>query len=449
MPQRWSKKGYEKAKPGLFRIPSFQRWTVLPTSVELIDDIRKAPDNVLGTRELFRESFQLDYTLDFFEKEDAYETRVVRSRLTRNIAATFDQIQDELDVALREYIPVSNEEWVKVSILPAMQRIICRASSRVFVGVPLCRNRDYQTLIMDFKLDFMKLASTLALFPKPLKPFVVRMTTNLPSKIRQMAKFIRPLVEERLTKLEELGETWDDAPNDMLMWLMSEAKGVERSPEGLARRLLLVNFAAINATSLMVSQVLCRLISNPEYIEPLRQEVEAAVADEGWTKVGMDKMRKIDSFLRETQRVDVESIVMPICLTLRPFTFSSGVTVPADTVIALPVHAIHSDEEIYPNAEKFDGSRFTKLRDEEGDVMWSRHQAITASAKLLAFGIGRHARPGRFFAVNEMKALIAHIIVTYDFKFEEGKVVPDGHQIGMFRDPGNIDMMFRKRRNRC
>ena len=57
--------------------------------------------------------------------------------------------------------------------------------------------------------------------------------------------------------------------------------------------------------------------------------------------------------------------------------------------------------------------------------------------------------PGRFFAVNEMKALIAHIIVTYDFKFQEGKVVLDGHQIGIFRDPGNIDMMFRKRRNRC
>ena len=120
------------------------------------------------------------------------------------------------------------------------------------------------------------------------------------------------------------------AQNDMLMWLMSEAKGVERSPEGLARRLLLVNFAAINATSLvrgvipfrppsgshshclymvqMVTQVLCRLLSNPEYFEPLRQEVEAAVAEEGWTKAGMDKMRKIDSFLRETQRVDVESI---------------------------------------------------------------------------------------------------------------------------------------------
>ena len=67
--------------------------------------------------------------------------------------------------------------------------------------------------------------------------------------------------------MEELGDTWEDAPvrdpvpvkasvihdmdiqNDMLMWLMKEAKGVERSLEGLARRLLLVNFAAIHTTS--------------------------------------------------------------------------------------------------------------------------------------------------------------------------------------------------------
>ena len=40
-----------------------------------------------------------------------------------------------------------------------------------------------------------------------------------------------------------------DPQNDMLMWLMSEAKGVERSLEGVARRLLLVNFASIHTTS--------------------------------------------------------------------------------------------------------------------------------------------------------------------------------------------------------
>jgi len=41
------------------------------------------------------------------------------------------------------------------------------------------------------------------------------------------------------------------AQNDMLMWLLYEAKGVEKSPEGLARRLLMVNLAAIHTTSLV------------------------------------------------------------------------------------------------------------------------------------------------------------------------------------------------------
>jgi hypothetical protein len=49
---------------------------------------------------------------------------------------------------------------------------------------------------------------------------------------------------------------------------------------------------------------LYRLLANPEYLEPLREEVDAVIREEGWTKAGIDKMYKIDRFLRETQRLD-------------------------------------------------------------------------------------------------------------------------------------------------
>ena len=52
------------------------------------------------------------------------------------------------------------------------------------------------------------------------------------------------------------------------------------------------------------TQTFYRLLAHPEYIEPLRQEVESVVAKEGWTRAGMDQMHKIDSFVRETQRMD-------------------------------------------------------------------------------------------------------------------------------------------------
>jgi hypothetical protein len=52
------------------------------------------------------------------------------------------------------------------------------------------------------------------------------------------------------------------------------------------------------------TQILYRLLSYPEYVEPLRREIHAAVAEEGWTTAGMDRMHKLDSFVRETQRID-------------------------------------------------------------------------------------------------------------------------------------------------
>ena len=151
------------------------------------------------------------------------------------------------------------------------------------------RDYDYQTLNLTFAVNVIKFGMIIGMFPRPLKPFVLlyscqdpyslfteahfsivsRMLSNLPSQIRQQIEFIRPIVEERFAKMEEYGKDWDDKPvrrtivsecvisyytdatqNDMLMWFMSEAKGVERSVEGVARRLLLVNFAAIHSTSL-------------------------------------------------------------------------------------------------------------------------------------------------------------------------------------------------------
>ena len=74
--------------------------------------------------------------------------------------------------------------------------------------------------------------------------------------------------------------------------------------------------------------------------------------------------------------------------TLHPFTFSNGVTIPAGTVIAAPLIAIHTDEEIYPNPEKFDGFRFANLREHDGIA---GQQVTSTSADYLSFGYGRHA----------------------------------------------------------
>ena len=58
------------------------------------------------------------------------------------------------------------------------------------------------------------------------------------------------------------------------------------------------------AASQSFAYALYRLATFPEYIQPLREEVETVVAQEGWTKQAMQRMRKVDSFLKECQRMD-------------------------------------------------------------------------------------------------------------------------------------------------
>ena len=51
-----------------------------------------------------------------------------------------------------------------------------------------------------------------------------------------------------------------------------------------------------------MTHALFDLAAAPQYLQPLREEIEPIIAAEGWTKAAMGKMWKLDSFLRESQR---------------------------------------------------------------------------------------------------------------------------------------------------
>jgi hypothetical protein len=103
---------------------------------------------------------------------------------------------------------------------------------------------------------------------------------------------------------------------------MDEAKDEEKTIESLTRRVLVVNFAAIHSSSNVsysmstplqsltawVTQsfvhALFYLAVLPEYIAPLRAEVDEVIEREGWSKEGLDKMHKVDSFIKESQRMN-------------------------------------------------------------------------------------------------------------------------------------------------
>lgn len=74
---------------------------------------------------------------------------------------------------------------------------------------------------------------------------------------------------------------------------------------------------------------------------------------------------------------------------MRQYRFSNGVVLPKGAIVGVPVGGIHMDDKIYERANDFDGFRFSKLREREGDN--PKCYSANTSSDYLHFGHGIHA----------------------------------------------------------
>lgn len=131
-------------------------------------------------------------------------------------------------------------------------------------------------------------------------------------------------------------------------------------------------------------------------------------------------------------------------VALKKIALSDGTVIPKGATIAVSAHS-NQDEAIYPHAETYDGYRFLQKRQEPGHE--HRHQLVTTTNQSYwGFGHGIHACPGRFFAANEAKILLTHLLLKYDWKFAEGSTRPRNLEVGMesITDP-TVQLLFRSR----
>ncbi|KAG2018582.1 cytochrome P450 [Coprinopsis cinerea AmutBmut pab1-1] len=227
-----------------------------------------------------------------------------------------------------------------------------------------------------------------------------------------------------------------------------------QSSSDLTMRIISLNMAAIHTTSLTLNHCLFDLAARQEYLEPLRMEVEEIIGAHGWTKESMARMHKFDSFIKESSRTSGLTTLSMQRQTRVDFRLSNGVVIPKGFRVAVASAPLHNDPEIYPEPTTFKGFRFVEgsERDQlkgEGAVEdgLSRQTMVALSPSFLHFGAGRHACPGRFFAVNEVKAILAYILMTYDMKLPGKSTTPPAARwIADARVPDpNTEIFFRKR----
>ena len=66
------------------------------------------------------------------------------------------------------------------------------------------------------------------------------------------------------------------------------------------------------------------------------------------------------------------------------------------------------------DVEKYDIYRWKRIREQEGGE--SKGQLVATSPEQLSFGHGYYSCPGRFFAANEIKLALCHLLMKYDWK---------------------------------
>ncbi|KAL5499081.1 hypothetical protein ACEPAH_1599 [Sanghuangporus vaninii] len=442
--------GYQKYST--FKLPMFNRWLVIVNTPELIEEIRKAPDDKVSFIAATEDILAVKYTMGPSIHGNHYHVSMVRSQLTRNLGVLYTDIYDEVSQAFEENIPGKPDEWVSLNARDTVMQVVARTSNRVFVGLPLCRDKDWIELSIRYTLDVVKGALIINLVPDFLKTLVGEFLTSVPRSTRRALKHLQPIIEYRLAQAEKYGKDWPGKPNDMLSWLMDDGPEDEkRNAKALTHRILTLNFAAVHTSSISFTHALLQVAAHPEDIKPLREEIERIVKEYGWSKASLAKMQKIDSYIKETLRFDGIGMLSMQRKILQDYTLSDGTFLPAGTHVACNSVATHFDESNYQKAGEFDGFRFVQSNSnfhaEAQDLEESaKDQVVSTSLEFLTFGHGRHACPGRFFAANELKTMLAYLVANYDLKLEDEQPQPRPLNVATATIPDpKARVLFRKR----
>ncbi|CAG8298910.1 unnamed protein product [Penicillium olsonii] len=394
----------------------------------------------------------------------------VKGRLTQSLNLIIEELADETDKAVDELFG-NPEDWTEITYKPELLKLVSRISSRVFVGPELCENEDWRNISTEYAVAAFVAARTLRQWNFTLRPVVhwfLPECRQLRATLRQARQILKPVIEKRRLENRQRREHGESQSKvaDTIGWMDEAAKG---KPYDAEVAQIGLSLAAIHTTTEMVSGLISDLCANPEYFEPLREEINLALAGKGWSKKALQDLKLMDSAMKESQRHHLGDIgthhllssLGPPCgnlltshllrlaamnrMTVSPVTLSDGTQIPKGALTMVDISKMH-DASVFPDPHSYKGDRFFQMRHEPGQEQ--RWQFVSTAPEHLAFGHGKHACPGRFFAANEIRVILIFLLMNYDWKFTaEGRKADKSFGQETDTDP-TAKAMIRRRKQR-
>ncbi|KEF63720.1 uncharacterized protein A1O9_01698 [Exophiala aquamarina CBS 119918] len=377
------------------------------------------------SRELMGKGYELDMQKDYTYFGGAPDNVVnaIKGKFNASLGS-LTPIMHEIVIRNRARIMGEYKDWTPVKVHDRILKLTGHTNARVFHGTAASLSEEWVDASTGYVLSTFDCIRALKAWPPYLRPLVHRF---LPERaaINNQWRRARPFIVESLAHKKALKGAFLEEPGSMLDYMSSGKNGsiaydVEKQ---LLYQMTLVAVGTVTTYSSIV-QVLYDLADHPEYTPMLREEVDAADRDQNgyFTKDAVFEMKKLDSFIKESQRLRAPDMSTFQRAATADITLSDGFFIPKGTKLEIPTAAIQVDEHIYPDAQTFDGLRFYHERQKPGED--NKHLYVSVGHNDLSFGFGRHACPGRYLGHINIKLIVAEVLLNYNIKLGEGQGRP-------------------------
>ncbi|KAI1127672.1 cytochrome P450 [Nemania abortiva] len=417
-------KGYHKFKTCTFQIVRGQgNAVVLPLS--MLEELAAIPASIASPHAALEHDLLGPYTgLDLILESRIHHT-IVQRKLTPRLNLLTSGMESELRYAFEKcFSSIQTGKWTEFQPYQIFGNISARLTGRALVGPRLCRDEVWLDIAFNYTENLFRTIVILRLLPPWMQPLVC---VFLPSfwkgkyYVRRAKKLLRPILQELLNEPNASSPgTYDPNTSNVMHWLAELAKGPDRSADTIAHIEVLLSLASVHTTLLRMVNVLYDITSSgSELVEELREEIaKISQSNTSWEGNLYDKLHKLDSVLRESQRMSPPTILGMKRLFKADYIFNNGVAIPKGTYVCMPTFAIENDAEHTENPAIFDGLRSYRalVGSEEGRKSDS-YLFTSTERTALNFGYGKSACPGRFFAGLIIKMLFVKLLTEFDFKF--------------------------------
>jgi len=261
---------------------------------------------------------------------------------------------------------------------------------------------------------------------RPIARYTLPCGRKLRSDIAQVTQRLAPIIRTRQGKnMDNISAVLNgDQPQDFVQWLSESAEGPDAEPEAIVMKILFLIVAAMHTSAITTIHALYDLCAYPETMDELREEAIKEIGANGWTNNSLLRLRKMDSFLKESGRTNSAGIVSFQRLVLSPILLSNGFKIPAGTHICAASDARSRDSSLYDSPLEFRPKRFYNSPGKNGEEA-SEVEAANLFSSVAAgdswFGTGRQACPGRWYASVQIKLVLCLLLTEYEFKFPNGQ----------------------------